>query len=128
MLRAALHGKRMHGMRMHAWHAHKCVRCSTPTHDQSGALSRGTAARKNLNAPTRTLLPPRPPPQPFHGKKELFLSDHFDTCSVATVIGRCRVLTVREYQALTKVGEHDYFSRFTYRPAPREFVPDRVPV
>ncbi|GBF96099.1 hypothetical protein Rsub_08975 [Raphidocelis subcapitata] len=66
--------------------------------------------------------------KPFHGKKELFLSDHFDTCSVATVIGRCRVLTVREYQALTKVGEHDYFSRFTYRPAPREFVPDRVPV
>lgn len=31
-------------------------------------------------------------------------------------------------QALPKVGENDYYSRFTYRPANREFQPDRVPV
>lgn len=64
----------------------------------------------------------------FHGAKELFLSDHSDVCSVATVIGRCRVLTLKEYQALPRVGDNDYYSRFTYRPASREFSPDRVPV
>lgn len=64
----------------------------------------------------------------FHGAKELFLSDHTDSCSVATVIGKCRVLTLQDYQALPKVGPDDYYSRFTYRPASREFAPDRVPV
>ncbi|KAI8472588.1 MAG: bah-phd domain-containing protein [Monoraphidium minutum] len=64
----------------------------------------------------------------FHGAKELFLSDHTDACSVATVIRKCRVLTLKDYQGLAKVGDDDYFSRFSYRPASREFAPDRVPV
>jgi hypothetical protein len=142
-----------------------------------------------LAPPPPPLLSPPPPPQPFHGAKELFLSDHTDSCSVATVIGRCSVLTLQQYQvgragragrdlggggaaggrrtwgmgeapfqaapratplarpqqrrrfppltltnrlhppkALPKVGDNDYYSRFTYRPASREFAPDRVPV
>lgn len=66
--------------------------------------------------------------KPFHGTRELFLSDHADTCSVAAVIGRCRVLSLPEFQALPRVTPEDYYSRFTYKPAGREFVPDRVPV
>lgn len=31
-------------------------------------------------------------------------------------------------QAVPQVGADDYYSRFTYRPANREFTPDRVPV
>lgn len=66
--------------------------------------------------------------KPFHGEKELFLSDHADTCSVQTVIAKCRVLSLSRYQELPSVGEHDYFARFTYKPAASLFDPPKVPV
>ena len=68
------------------------------------------------------------PTKPFHGARELFLSDHADRCGAATVIRRCRVLSLREFQALPSIGPDDFFSRFTYRPGANEFAPDRVPV
>jgi len=64
----------------------------------------------------------------FHGEKELFNSDHPDQCDIQTVLGKCRVMTLRKYQELDPVGDHDYFTRFTYKPARKEFEPDRVPV
>jgi hypothetical protein len=62
------------------------------------------------NIPTAACLP-----QAFHGEKELFLSDHFDRCSVKTVMAKCRVLSLSRYQELATVEEHDFFARFTYR-------------
>jgi hypothetical protein len=53
--------------------------------------------------------------QAFHGEKELFLSDHFDQCSVKTVMAKCRVLSLSRYQELANVEDHDFFARFTYR-------------
>eukprot|EP00877_Chromochloris_zofingiensis_P003074 jgi/Chrzof1/12768/Cz07g06240.t1 len=64
----------------------------------------------------------------FHGEKELFASDHVDFVHKNTVLGKCRVMTLKKYQELPTVGEHDYFARFTYKPAKKEFEPDRVPV
>ena len=57
-------------------------------------------------------------PQAFHGEKELFLSDHFDQCSVKTVMAKCRVLSLSRYQELEHIGENDFFARFTYRVRP----------
>jgi hypothetical protein len=53
--------------------------------------------------------------QAFHGEKELFLSDHFDKCSVKTVMAKCRVLSLSRYQELAHIEENDFFARFTYR-------------
>eukprot|EP00775_Hariotina_reticulata_P001335 gene1335-1678_t len=64
----------------------------------------------------------------FHGEKELFLSDHQDYCSVKTVMSKCRVMSLSKYQELGHIGEHDYFARFTYKPAQRVFEPPKVPV
>lgn len=64
----------------------------------------------------------------FHGEKELFLSDHFDKCSVKTVMAKCRVLSLSRYQELAHIEENDFFARFTYRPAQRIFEPPKVPV
>eukprot|EP00878_Enallax_costatus_P010993 GHUV01011481.1.p1 GENE.GHUV01011481.1~~GHUV01011481.1.p1 ORF type:complete len:138 (+),score=9.43 GHUV01011481.1:129-542(+) len=51
----------------------------------------------------------------FHGEKELFISDHFDVCSLKTVISKCRVLSLPKYQELKKIEDGDYYARFTYR-------------
>eukprot|EP00798_Chlamydomonas_sp_ICE-L_P021538 gene21538-28530_t len=64
----------------------------------------------------------------FHGAKELFISDHLDRCNVAAVIGKCRVLPLKKYESLAAILENDFFVRFTYKPAKKEFEPDRVPV
>ena len=53
--------------------------------------------------------------QAFHGEKELFNSDHPDQCDIQTVLGKCHVMTLRKYQELDPVGDHDYFTRFTYK-------------
>jgi hypothetical protein len=53
--------------------------------------------------------------QAFHGEKELFNSDHPDQCDLNTVLGKCRVMPLKKYQDLETVGEHDYFTRFTYK-------------
>lgn len=53
--------------------------------------------------------------QTFHGEKELFLSDHFDWCSLKTVMTKCRVLSLPKYQELKKIEDADFYARFTYR-------------
>eukprot|EP00271_Cylindrocystis_brebissonii_P011957 TRINITY_DN29992_c0_g1_i1.p1 TRINITY_DN29992_c0_g1~~TRINITY_DN29992_c0_g1_i1.p1 ORF type:complete len:238 (-),score=26.52 TRINITY_DN29992_c0_g1_i1:949-1662(-) len=64
----------------------------------------------------------------FHGSKELFLSDHFDSCSPDAVEGFCSVLPFKEYTRLDKVGEEDFFCRFEYKASSGTFSPDRVAV
>ncbi|CAL8466792.1 g6328 [Coccomyxa elongata] len=64
----------------------------------------------------------------FHGEKELFRSDHLDWCYASTIEGKCRVHSLQHYQALSKVTDEDFYTRFTYKPVSKEFRPDRVPV
>lgn len=66
--------------------------------------------------------------KPFHGKKEVFLSDHFDWCSHQCVSSKCRVHTLRQYQELPHVEDGDYYHRFTYKAEQKRFQPDRIPV
>ncbi|CAH9054419.1 unnamed protein product [Cuscuta epithymum] len=64
----------------------------------------------------------------FHGAKELFLSDHYDTQSAHTIEGKCIVHTFKNYTKLENVGQEDYFSRFEYKASTGGFTPDRVAV
>uniref|UniRef100_A0A7S1X821 BAH domain-containing protein n=1 Tax=Tetraselmis chuii TaxID=63592 RepID=A0A7S1X821_9CHLO len=64
----------------------------------------------------------------FHGERELFSSDHLDWCGVSTIDGTCSVHTLRAYQALEELTDEDFYARFTYKPATKQFKPDRVPV
>ncbi|PWA54657.1 bromo adjacent homology (BAH) domain, Zinc finger, RING/FYVE/PHD-type [Artemisia annua] len=64
----------------------------------------------------------------FHGIKELFLSDHYDTQSVHTIEDKCIVHTFKNYTKLEDVGLEDYFCRFEYKAATGGFTPDRVAV
>ncbi|KAK4485049.1 hypothetical protein RD792_007657 [Penstemon davidsonii] len=64
----------------------------------------------------------------FHGAKELFLSDHFDTQSAHTIESKCIVHTFKNYTKLENVGPEDFYCRFEYKPASGAFIPDRVAV
>jgi len=64
----------------------------------------------------------------FHGARELFRSDHRDTVGVASVLGLATVHSLRDFLALPRPLETDYFSRFTYAAAKQTFEPRRVPV
>lgn len=64
----------------------------------------------------------------FHGAKELFLSDHYDTQSVNTIEDTCVVHSFKNYSNLESVASEDYFCRFEYTPITGYFNPDRVPV
>ncbi|XP_047049688.1 chromatin remodeling protein EBS-like [Lolium rigidum] len=64
----------------------------------------------------------------FHGAKELFLSDHFDTQSAHTIEGKCIVHSFKNYTKLDNVGQEDFFCRFEYKAATGAFTPDRVAV
>ncbi|KAL8470120.1 hypothetical protein ACS0TY_032836 [Phlomoides rotata] len=64
----------------------------------------------------------------FHGTKELFLSDHYDTQSANTIEGKCIVHSFKNYTKLEYVGPDDYYSRFEYKPVSGAFFPDRVAV
>ncbi|KVI01110.1 Bromo adjacent homology (BAH) domain-containing protein [Cynara cardunculus var. scolymus] len=66
--------------------------------------------------------------QKFHGSKELFLSDHYDTQSANTIEGKCIVHTFKNYTKLRDVGAEDYFCRFEYKAANGGFNPDSVAV
>jgi hypothetical protein len=64
----------------------------------------------------------------FHSARELFRSDHRDVVGAASILGRCRVLDLRAFQALPAPADTDYFYRFSYRAAAQRFLPRRVPV
>ncbi|KAJ7570422.1 hypothetical protein O6H91_01G119500 [Diphasiastrum complanatum] len=66
--------------------------------------------------------------RPFHGAKELFLSDHYDIQSADTIEGKCVVHTFKNYIKLETVGAEDYFCRFEYQAISGGFIPDRVAV
>lgn len=64
----------------------------------------------------------------FHGEKELFRSEHVDWVAANTITDSCRVHSLKAYQLLKEVNLNDFYTRFTYQPATKEFKPDRVPV
>lgn len=64
----------------------------------------------------------------FHGEKEVFLSDHYDVCSVDAIIGPCTVHSFKNYVKLDSVEAEDYFCRFEYRASTGTFKPDYVAV
>lgn len=64
----------------------------------------------------------------FHGDKELFESDHKDEIHKNTIIGKCFVHSLKNYEELQQIGEHDFFTRFMYKPGKKEFEPEKVPV
>jgi hypothetical protein len=66
--------------------------------------------------------------RPFHGAKELFISDHYDTQSAHTIEGKCVVHSFKNYTKLDNVGPEDFYCRFDYRAATGAFSPDRVAV
>ncbi|EER96695.1 hypothetical protein BDA96_02G202900 [Sorghum bicolor] len=66
--------------------------------------------------------------RPFHGAKELFLSDHFDTQSAHTIEGKCIVHSFKSYTKLDNVGPEDFYCRFDYKASTGAFTPDRVAV
>jgi hypothetical protein len=66
--------------------------------------------------------------RPFHGAKELFLSDHYDAQSAHTIEGKCIVHSFKNYTKLDNVGPEDFYCRFDYRAATGAFSPDRVAV
>ncbi|CAN6203233.1 unnamed protein product [Urochloa humidicola] len=66
--------------------------------------------------------------RPFHGSKEVFLSDHYDVQSADTIEGKCNVHSFRSYTKLDSVNAEDFFCRFEYKSASGSFVPDRIAV
>ncbi|XP_051147169.1 chromatin remodeling protein EBS-like isoform X2 [Andrographis paniculata] len=66
--------------------------------------------------------------RPFHGSKELFLSDHFDVQSADTIEGKCTVHSFKNYAKLDAVENDDFFCRFEYNSISGAFNPDRVAV
>ncbi|XVF31796.1 hypothetical protein REPUB_Repub17cG0023300 [Reevesia pubescens] len=66
--------------------------------------------------------------RPFHGAKELFLSDQYDVESAYTIEGKCIVHTFKSYTKLENVGAEDYYCRFEYKASTGLLTPDRVAV
>ncbi|KAM3278961.1 hypothetical protein ACQJBY_046327 [Aegilops geniculata] len=66
--------------------------------------------------------------RPFHGEKEVFLSDHQDVQSADTIECKCNVYSFRDYTKLSAVNPEDYFCRFEYKSITGSFVPDRIAV
>ena len=66
--------------------------------------------------------------RPFHGSKEVFISDHVDEQTTDSVLDRCRVLSYEEYSKQTVVGKNDFFFRFAYSTSTQAFTPDRITV
>ncbi|CAI9294734.1 unnamed protein product [Lactuca saligna] len=66
--------------------------------------------------------------QPFHGSKEVFISDHRDVQSPDTIEGKCKVHTFKSYTSLDGIGNDDFFCRFEYHSSTGDFSPNSVAV
>lgn len=64
----------------------------------------------------------------WHGDKELFLSDHYDSQSAHTIEGKCTVHSLEKYTELKVVMTEDYYCRFEYRAASGVLLPNVVAV
>lgn len=61
-----------------------------------------------------------PPPQPFHGAKELLQSDEeWEGVPLSAVVGRARVWGLEAFQGLKKVRSADYYCRMGYKVSER---------
>ena len=70
----------------------------------------------------------------FHGAREVMISDHSDVVSAGSILGKCRVVSLREYQAVVArsggSGAKDpalFFTRFRYSAAKKVCTPRVVP-
>ncbi|PWA91499.1 bromo adjacent homology (BAH) domain, Zinc finger, RING/FYVE/PHD-type [Artemisia annua] len=66
--------------------------------------------------------------KPFHGSRELFLTDHYDNQKADTILEKCVVFTFTNYTMLKDVRPNYYFSRFEYQIETGWFSPDAVEV
>lgn len=66
--------------------------------------------------------------KPFHGERELYKSDHRDTIHSDTILGRCCVHSLEEYNKLELVRPQDYFTRFSWSVQTRKFSPEQVTI
>ncbi|GAQ78729.1 PHD finger family protein [Klebsormidium nitens] len=64
----------------------------------------------------------------FHGKAELFLSDHYDEVWAEAIMGKCRVHGFKKYIQMEDLGEDDFYCRFEYKAKTGSFMPDKVAV
>nr|XP_017250592.1 PREDICTED: chromatin remodeling protein EBS-like [Daucus carota subsp. sativus] len=64
----------------------------------------------------------------FHGEKELFMSDHFDTRDATIITGKCNIYSVDQYARLKHVGPKDFYSHFQYQHVYGIMTPVRVKV
>lgn len=88
-------------------------------------------AEGNVNATVRWFYRPEDTigvRRQFHGKKELFLTDHFDTQNADTILDKCTIHTYKTYTFLDAVRPNDYFCRFEYQHTTGLFMPDVVMV
>ncbi|GKC23958.1 bromo adjacent homology domain, zinc finger, RING/FYVE/PHD-type containing protein [Tanacetum coccineum] len=66
--------------------------------------------------------------RPFHGKNELFLTNHTHTQSAHKILRKCVLRSFLSYARLKDPGEHDYFIRFHYDHETGWFSPDAIEV
>lgn len=52
--------------------------------------------------------------EPYHGMRELFISDHYDIQSMDSIIGKCTVHSLKDYIKIDQVGNQDYYTRYKY--------------
>lgn len=62
----------------------------------------------------------------YHGKHELFESDHSDLIHSDTVMGPCYVHSYEDYLNLDTVTSIDYFCRWKYMVKKKKFYPEKV--
>jgi hypothetical protein len=67
----------------------------------------------------------------FHGAREVMVSDHSDVVSAGSILGKCTVVTLREYEDIVAGGGRDdaalFFTRFRYSAAKKVCTPRLVP-
>ena len=49
--------------------------------------------------------------QKYLGDNELFFSDHIETVYIDSVLGKCDVSTIQEYDNLDNINDENYFTR-----------------
>ncbi|GKE45024.1 chromatin remodeling protein EBS-like protein, partial [Tanacetum coccineum] len=69
--------------------------------------------------------------KPFHGSRELFLTDHYDSQEACTIEGKCIVHSFTTYTGHSPdyvVTPNDYFSCSEYQTETGWFLPDAIEV
>lgn len=59
----------------------------------------------------------------FHGRNEVFESDHYDYVPYDTIEDKCQIHSLNEYMALGEVEDTDFFTRFKYKTSEQVLTP-----